>query len=102
MFVLINKQFRPNDSIKFYFETETLDSEYHKHFYKKFIVSGKFLNITREIKDNVLTTKIFWKSHSAVLEYMTDEVCYEQEMLINEYNSSNGITVEVSIEENVE
>lgn len=101
MFVMINKQTRPDKNVKFYFEIAEMPSKVKEHFYSAFISTGKFVSMSRELSNDGTTvvTKTYWNLRSSLLEYMTDEICYEHITTVSKYDKENGITYEISIEE---
>jgi hypothetical protein len=101
MFIVINKQERPNEGVKFYHEYRTLDKKINDYFYNKYVLPGKFIKLTKELENNGLTliTKIYWSSHQDALDFLSDDNCYNDIIQNKEYNEKNNITTSISIEE---
>lgn len=98
MFIITKKSMRNADSIPFYDMPATAGI----YFREKFILTGKFIKMDRQLSDNklILTTITSWKSHQDFLDFMADEFC--QENVIdpnNRYDIDNNIETEYSVTE---
>lgn len=100
MFTVIRKQVRPNKDIPFYIEKYPPTEEYNMYFYEKYIKTGKFIKSEKHLMDDGVTmiSTIVWKSHLSFIEYVTDEVCYNNMIAPNNaYDDSNNIETAFSI-----
>jgi hypothetical protein len=99
MFTVIRKQTRPNKDIQFYIDKYPTSEEYNIYFYEKFIKTKKFISSHKQpLDDLVMLYTSTWSSHSAFLEFTSDEYCYIN--LIeptNAYDRSNDIETIFSI-----
>jgi hypothetical protein len=100
MFTIIKKQTRLNKDIPFYIDKYPTNEEYNIYFYEKFVKTNKFINAEKRLIDNdlVLVSVSNWSSHSAFIEFTTDEYCHNNLIVPNgSYDRTYNIETEFSI-----
>ena len=99
MFQTIRKQIRPNTSVEFYSpeKSPNITKSILKHQFQNYILTGKQIDVVKEISEDGLTQTItiLWESKQAQQEFVNDPV---MQTMINDsesYRLANNITLEI-------